>query len=997
MGMPVNVYLRWFYFLEMSCTIYNAVFGSEAKAPAGNIQNVGFISFRDRCSLNARCMKRLKLFRLVNRPVFFVWLGAFMLLLLASGNIRGQQKDLESPFYVMPRSGAQHIDLSGDWLLSPEDTPITNLEALDNNEWFNVAYPTSVQMAHFKAGKLGNPYMHLNALAHEKLEQKVWYYKKTFTIPSDVKGNNILLSFDGIDYFAKVWLNGTVLGIHEGIFGGPIIDVSKKVNYNGPNELIVEVRSANYGHPDFEPRKPGKIVKGWFLTGGSAMEPYFNLGLWRGVRMEVLPDYHLERPFLFTKSIDSSGAHLGFSTEVFTRGNGQQYQLHPFQNKQLIDYHSPLQAPQNIPPDDKLSIEVVLRSDGKIAYRKAFVPPIIKGRCWVEEEMLVPHPRLWFPNGMGEPAYYQAEIILKANGHPVDRVSFDFGIRTIEQVRSAGIRTADRWHNWQFVVNGQKLFVKGVDWMPVDALYDLTADKYDWAVRMAKNAGIQIFRVWGSALLENDAFYAACNRYGIMVWQDFNIANFETPDWPQDVWESQVCQNIFRLRNQPSLAVWCGGNEFNPYSTGNAASVGIVERNIHLFDPTRPFLRASPDGGSIHTYPDMDPAWYKRYNLVPFVAETGMHSITDPQTIRRMVDTNELKDLGGMYNKDFAAAHPEFVQHFAEYSPGRVPRMLSRASHIDNMAHPSLEAIAEASQIGAGEFYQVMSEKVQSNYPVTTGLMPWVYKRPWPVVAAINLVDGNGQPSAPYYFLKRTYESTHVLLDIQRLLWAPGDTFPVSVKVLNAVGRPGFKGKAEVKIYDDKFRLQWQDQRSLAVQPGAAVSTVALDQYVLPAGYKEKFFFVSVSLYNEKDELISSSHYWPRTIKQMEDQDYHDKYIREPLAWPSLPQGPWLKPTVARSTTNMKVELLENTTVSDKKSVLRVRITNTGNLPAFMTHVDVYGIQRAFFATDNYFWMDPGAQKELTIEAWWKAGRRQGDRPVLSVAAWNAKGQKIAL
>ena len=144
--------------------------------------------------------------------------------------------------------------------------------------------------------------------------------------------------------------------------------------------------------------------------------------------------------------------------------------------------------------------------------------------------------------------------------------------------------------------------------MPVDALYDLTADKYDWAVKMAKNLGVQMFRIWGSGLLESDAFYSACNKYGIMVWQDFNIANFDTPEWPQEVWEAQVCQNIFRLRNQPSLAVWCGGNEFNPYSYGNAASMGILERNLSIFDPTRAFLRTSPDAGSMHSYPDFDPS-----------------------------------------------------------------------------------------------------------------------------------------------------------------------------------------------------------------------------------------------------------------------------------------------------------------------------------------------------------------------------------------------------
>lgn len=917
-------------------------------------------------------------------------------LLLTCSAAGAQPKVFHSPYYVMPREGGLHLDLSGDWELTSRADSIREPGELASGDWFTVPYPTSVQMANFKAGKLGNPYMHLNALDHEKLEQRVWYYRKSFSLSRPEAGTNVLLNFDGIDYFAKVWLNGRLLGSHEGIFGGPVIDITREVDYDGANDLLVEVRSANYKNPAFNPRNPGKIIKGWFLTGGSAMEPYFNLGMWRGVRIELLPAYHLERPFLYTKSIGDSGALVGFTANFFTTGNGQDYTLHPFENKQLVGYNSPAEAPQLLRPDAKVLVEITLRYQGKPAFHTSFEPDVIRGRCWIEKDFRVPQPKLWYPNGLGAPDYYTASIVLKVDGRTCDRIDFDFGIRTITQQRSAGIRTTDRWHNWQFVVNGRKLFIKGVNWMPVDALYDLTPDKYDWAVRMARNAGIQLFRVWGSALLENDAFYEACNRYGIMVWQDFNIANFETPEWSQQTWESQVCQNIFRLRNQPSLAVWCGGNEFNPYAMGNAASIGILERNIRLFDPTRMFVRASPDEGAIHTYPDVDPAWYRRFNLIPFVSETGMHSITDPQTIRRMVDTMELKDLRGMYDKEFASTHPEFVQHFAEYSPGRVPRMLSRASHIEDLTHPSLEAMAEATQVGAGEFYQIFSEQVQSNYPVTTGLMPWVYKRPWPVVAAIHLVDGNGQPSAPYYFLKRTYEPTHVMVNLPRLLWAPGDTIPLEVKVLNDVSRNGFPAVAEVILYNDRFEPQQTYKATFPVPAGASVSGRKLGYYVIPSGYHARYLFLKAKLYDEKGALVSSSVYWPRTIKQMEDPAYYALYLQEPVNWPSLPEGPWLKPTAARKPTAIRARLSDSRELPGDRREIKLQVANTGKTPAFMTHLEITGAQRAFFSTDNYFWLDPGEQKELTIEIWWKEALA-GRKPVLTVSAWNTAPQRINL
>ena len=231
--------------------------------------------------------------------------------------VKAQVRDLESPYYIYPRQAEQHIDLSQNWELSSEEIPVENLAKLKENNWFSVAYPTSVQMANYKAGILGDPYKHLNAREHEKLEQKVWYYKKHFVIPQKRKGYSCILNFDGIDYFAKVWLNGIELGKHRGIFGGPIIDVSENLNYGGDNELIVEVISANYGKTSFNPNRPGNIVKGWFLMGGSAMEPFFNLGLWRNVRLEFVPEYHLERPFLFTEKIENNQATIGFSVELF--------------------------------------------------------------------------------------------------------------------------------------------------------------------------------------------------------------------------------------------------------------------------------------------------------------------------------------------------------------------------------------------------------------------------------------------------------------------------------------------------------------------------------------------------------------------------------------------------------------------------------------------------------------------------------------------------------
>lgn len=945
-----------------------------------------------------------------NQKCVFLFLIISMLIScpLSSQNIQ----KLWQPYRITPRAdNVQHIDLSGTWELSYMESPILSTSELkDRKDAFETQVPNSVHWSYYKAGKLPHPYAHKNSTQYRWIEEKTWYYQKEVFIPASTKGKTIMLCFDGIDYFSKIWVNDNLTGVHEGMFGGPVLDISPLVKLGEKNKITVEVRAGNWGNratdieslprtsvgeydyskvKGFNPRASGKIIKPWIISGGSGTEAYFTVGMWQGVRIEILPQVHLERPYLVTNEASSDKAKLHLSLEILAGITSANKQLHPWRNTII---HQPGEKDGSLVKiQDDLAVLVEFLSGNRTVFSRVFSPSVYKGTNWLEEDLLLPNPRLWYPNGIGEPNLYQVKITLKMSGSQVDQLSFNYGIRTVDRIATSGPRTSDRWENWQFMVNGKKLFVKGMNWMPADLLLDLPEERYRWALEAAKNMGIQLIRVWGGGLIETEEFYRLCNELGIMVWQDLPIGNQDTPDYPQDVWEAQVVQNIFRLRNHPSLVVWCGGNEFNPYSLGNTASIGIIERNLDIFDKSRFFVRTTPDDGSMHAYPDMDPCWYNRsYKLEPWVSETGMHSMPEANLFYELVDNKEFFDLGKMWDKSFYKTHPEFIHHFTEYGPGRVPRMLSRASHIDNMTDPSIESITEATQIGAGEFYQLFSEKMQGNYPVTAGLMPWVYKRPWPVIA-IQTMDWFGQAAAPYYFLKRTYEPTHVALDLQRLVWAANERIGLIGKITHS-GANALAGKISVAIYDDAFHLIWNKETAVSTAEGPSVDQTNLGEYQIPSGYRDRFLFVVAELKNSNGELVSRSFYYPRVLKQMEDQAFHDKYVNEPVPWITLDKGPWLKPTVAKTQVKLKTKLLINQPVSIEKSRIKVKVTNTGKVPAFMAKIDIAGIKRAFYATDNYFWLAPGEDREITVEVQWREAIA-GKKIVLSVEAWNAKKQ----
>jgi len=129
---------------------------------------------------------------------------------------------LHQPYRITPRTGAQHVTLDGEWQLGWGDAAIADLAELKAmTNWFAAQVPSTVQWALHRAGKFPHPYEHLNSKHYDWVDQKVWYYQRAFELPAKKSDGYVFLCFDGIDYFARVWLNGKLLGRHEGMFGGP--------------------------------------------------------------------------------------------------------------------------------------------------------------------------------------------------------------------------------------------------------------------------------------------------------------------------------------------------------------------------------------------------------------------------------------------------------------------------------------------------------------------------------------------------------------------------------------------------------------------------------------------------------------------------------------------------------------------------------------------------------------------------------------------------------
>ncbi len=215
----------------------------------------------------------------------------------------------------------------------------------------------------------------------------------------------------------------------------------------------------------------------------------------------------------------------------------------------------------------------------------------------------------------------------------------------------------------------------------------------------------------------------------------------------------------------------------------------------------------------------------------------------------------------------------------------------------------------------------------------------------------------------------------------------------MNIKVLNSVNQPSVNGEVEVRILDYRFNEIWKERKPLQVLQGTSVTSLDLGSFSIPDSYKEKYFFAVASLYNDKDQLVSQAEYWPRTIRLMEDPAFYHQYSTEPVAWPALDKGPWLKPTVAKTKTSLVLSSVKKESFMNDRGTISFTVKNTGKNPSFMTTMDIEGCSRSFYANDNFFWLAPGESKQINMEILLR--EKQPVKQVkLVVKSWNAKAQE---
>ncbi len=642
------------------------------------------------------------------------------------------------------------LDLTGSWQFRAIDSsrrlPPGKRRCL---WWMDARVPGTVHTDLLAADLIADPFYRMNESLVEWVEGITWLYRRTFVVPvAMLRADRVVLAAEGLDTYATIRCNGAEVGRTANMFVGHRFDVKPHL-HPGTNVIEIEFDAPAVRAMALEKRHGRLLVshghhrvyvrKAQYSFGWDWGPSLATCGIWRNIFLEASTAGKMRHPFVKVLRIDRHSATIEISLDV--------------------DHTSrrPLTLSTTIVGGARI-IE-----DARQCRAKA-----------LKFRLRIPDPRLWWPNGHGEQPMYRAYFSLRDRGDEVDRCDVPFALRTVRLVQDRD----SRGKSFIFEVNGKRIFCKGADWIPADSFIPrITDSAYATLLRMAKEAHMNMIRVWGGGIYEQDIFYDLCDRAGLMVWQDFMYACGEYPEQPWFLREAkrEAEEVVQRLRNHPSIVLWCGNNECewsfcsqNPGKTADEMTGARIFRNIlpevcARYDGTRPYWRSSPfgegfpnseDNGNHHQWlvwsSWQDFGAYER-NRARFVTEFGFQSPANRITLEE-----------AMLPQD---RHPqsEVMEHHNKQVEGteRLFRFLAAHYRFDG----SWERFIRLGQLVQGEALKCAVEHWRRRKFETAGALFWQLNDCWPV-SSWSVIDSALRPKAAYYFAKRF--SAPVLVSLRR-------------------------------------------------------------------------------------------------------------------------------------------------------------------------------------------------------------------------------------
>ena len=675
------------------------------------------------------------------------------------------------------KSGGQKLSLNGTWSLtfgSCPDAPKKLPQSGPPGDWptISATVPGNVEIDMIAAGYLeplekGNRvYQALN------LEYYQWWYRRTFQFTPKAPGARVDLVFDGLDCLGTIWLNGKLVGQAANMLIPHRFNVSGLLREGEANELVVRIDPAvpagfAFARSAWEKAGPGRVEslhirKAPHMYGWDIMPRLVSAGLWRDVRLEEIPPYQISDVHWVTSSVDVERKRAAVSVD---------WQINATDRE-----------------TGKIQLEIELARNGKVAFRQAVKASSQKGH----QDITLDDVNFWWPRGYGSPALYEAKLILRnGEGAVVDQHQSRIGIRTIKLIRS-DIVTEDRPGNFEFFVNDVPIFVKGTNWVPLDALHSRDTRHLDDVFPMLVDLNCNMVRCWGGNVYEQDRFFDLCDESGILVWQDFAMADAAYPQ--DDAFANAIVHEVEtvvrRLRNHASIALWCGNNENDnalvwltrpgPPVDPNRDRISreVIPGVLMRLDPNNPYQPSSPyhspqvfaAGNKLGSMPEVHlwgPRGYFKssfYTDVPahFISEIGYSGCPSRSSLEQMFDPEYVHPwiADHQWNDEWQTkcgrARP------SSPAPGRLDVMTKQVGLFFDAVPDDLDNLVLASQICQAEGLKFAIENWRQQKEQKHGILWWNLRDGWPIVSGA-IVDFYNTKKLAYHYIQRSQRDVQVI------------------------------------------------------------------------------------------------------------------------------------------------------------------------------------------------------------------------------------------
>jgi hypothetical protein len=780
-----------------------------------------------------------------------------------------------------------------------------------------------------------------------------YWFVKDFKEARLLKDGQVWLNFRGVNYGCDVWLNGHKLNktTHFGMYLRQSYNITALLAANGLNRLAVIVYPPDpVGNPNGGQGGDGEIARNvshQYVAGWDWIQPIRdrNTGIWDKVTIEHTGPVRIKNPHVITEVPGIRWPDVADQQPAFLQVSAELENASAVAIQGQLHYHI---------GDHWVSGKNLTLRPGEI--REVQLPV---------ETLL--HPRLWWPNGYGKQEMYHAELTfaevdtnLITEGtrrlyRDTDSIPLDFGVRGITTSWNTTTRSRET------AVNGQKIFIKGGNWIVSDELLRFSPERYDAEIRLHRDMNLNLIRVWGGALTERPEFYQACDKYGMLVFQDFwNSGDcngrWEDPMKKEDQWTrrkypddhalflASVVDQVKMLRNHPSLAFWCGGNEITPPADIFAAMKDSI---LPALDGTRTFFDFSNsdsmsfnalggNGDGPYGIQDINTFWAKK--TFPFNSEVGSVGTGDYESLQRFLPKENL--VAPVYKEKMDPVwdyHKYIGYDSSVYAYGPIK---------------DLRDFAEKAQLVNYDQYRALMEGFSSHmWDWYTGAIIWKTQNPWTALRG-QMYDYYLDVNACLYGLHNGGEPLHIQYDpVTGMTMIVNNTFRTVRDLMMQVRVIDMTGKS--KLLTQVFSEAGPAMAKNYVPVGRQVNTMR----------KLEGAFLSLRLVNEKQQTVSDNFYW------LPDSAGNYSGLQH----------------MAKANPNVEV--------GREKGHFTVTLRNPANGPvAFFNRVslvDAKTKQRLLpvFYSDNYFSVLPGESKTITLDH----PSRAGETPMVSVRGWNVE------